>query len=60
MEDARDPDRLRLWIVLGGVGNEASEALEEVRLSDLDLVVLFSRGGVSLMTILGIFFVRGS
>ena len=59
MEDARDLDRLRLWTVLGGVGNEASEALEEVRLSVLDLVVL-TRGGVSLMTTLGIFFVRGS
>ena len=60
MEEARDPDRLRLWIVLGGVGNEAREALDEVRLSVLDLVVLPSRGGVSLMTTLGIFIVRGS
>lgn len=60
MEDARDPDRLRLWIVLGGVGNEAREALDEVRLSVLDFVVVLLRGGVSLMTILGMFFVRGS
>lgn len=54
MEDARDPDRLRLWIVRGGVGNEASEALDELRFNVLDLAVLFSRGGVSLMTTLGI------
>jgi len=60
MEEARDLDRLRLWTVLGGVGNEASEALEEVRLSVLDLAVLLSRGGVSLMMTLGIFFVKGS
>lgn len=55
MEDARDPDRFRLWIVLGGVGSEAREALDEVRFSVLDLVVWLSRGGVSLMTTLGIF-----
>ena len=60
MEDARDPDRLRLRIVLGGVGKEASEALDEVRLSVLDLVGLVSRGGVSLMTTLGMFLVRDS
>ena len=54
MEDARDPDRLRLWTVLGGVGSEAREALDEVRLSVLDLAALFSMGGVSLITTLGI------
>jgi hypothetical protein len=46
-KDARNPDRFHLWIIPGGVGNEASEALDEVRLSVLDLSVGPRGGGVS-------------